>query len=123
MNPEIVRRLRLTPINQIAALKLKEVGLCCPPDDIPVYQLMEWGLVNGPTGTDYGLFKELLKLRFLPDQEQAMNYLIGQVPGGLTDLQKKLLRLSPLHAAEALLDLLDMRLKADPRNPYPEGNP
>lgn len=123
MKPEVVRRLRLTPLNQIAALKLKAVGICCPPESIPVFQLMEWGLVNGRTATDYGMFKELLKLRFLPDQEQALAYLTDHAPEGLPALQKKLLRLSPRRAAEALLDLLDMRLRADPHNPYPEGRP
>lgn len=120
VNHQLIRRLRLTPLNLIADLKLREVEVVCPPDVIPVFQLMEWGLANDKIAAHQDMFKELLRLRYLPDQEQALAYLTDHAPGGASVLNKMLLRLSPQQAAETLLDLLDMRLKADPRNPYPE---
>jgi hypothetical protein len=41
----------------------------------------------------------------------------------MTELYRILDRLTPRPAAQLLLDVLDMRLKADPGNPYPsEGH-
>lgn len=120
VNPEQIRRLKLTPLNLIASLKLKQAKVFCPPDVTPVFQLMEWGLANGKSLNQQDIFGELLKLRYLPDQELALSYLTDHAPGGPSILNRSLLYLSPQQAAERLLDILDMRLKADPCNPYPE---
>lgn len=120
VNPDPIQRLRLTPLNLIAAIKLRQAEVCCPLDAIPVFQLMEWGLADGKNSARNDMFGELLKLRYLPDPERALAYLTEHTPGGLPLLHRTLLRLPPQQAAETLLNVLDMRLKADPCNPYPE---
>ncbi len=111
-------RWRLLPLNQVAALKLKEAGLGTEKDSLPVFQLMSWGLANGIKPTHRRTAQELLRLQY-QNPADAYAYLTSGVPGGLPDLHRKLLRLSPRAAAEELLEVLDMRLKADPRKPYP----
>lgn len=113
--------IRLSPLNQIAALKLKAAGVTAQPDELAIFQLMQWGLVEGIEPTHNRTAAELLRLRMLPNQESAFHYLIGNLPGGLLHFEQLLLKLKPRAAAEALLDLLDQRLKADSRCPYPEG--
>ena len=120
MNPGQLRRLRLRPLNRIAALKLKVAGLGERPDDLPVFQLMEWGLAQGVRLTHPRTAAELQRLRLHAEPERAYRYLIENIPGELRRFEQLLLRLVPLSAAEVLLDLLDMRLKADPCQPYPE---
>jgi hypothetical protein len=44
---------------------------------------------------------------------------VTNYPGGAKELTRRLLRMKPRTAAQLLLDVLDMRLKADPHNPYP----
>ena len=111
-------RCRLLPLNQLAALKLKEAGEKADPLQLPVFQLMDWGLRNGLRTTHRRTITELDHLQTL-DPETAFAYLTAKLPGGLPALQRRLLALPPRPAAELLLDTLDMRLKADPRNPYP----
>lgn len=112
-------RWRLLPLNQIAALKLKEAGENVATDSLPAFQLMLWGLVNGVTPTHRRTAQELLRLQY-QDPAEAFTYLTSDIPGGLHELQRKLLVLSPKDAAAELMETLDMRLKADPRNPYPQ---
>ncbi len=120
MNKNDIKWLQLTPLNQIAALKLKKVGIQRAPDTLPVFDLMDWGLLNGLDANYPGIGEELLKLRFQPDQQQALTYLTEKFPGGIRTLHRHILRFKPLQSAIVLLDTLDMRLKADPHNPYPE---
>lgn len=111
--------LRLLPLNLVASLKLRAAGQTEYPDILPVFQLMAWGLANGIPLTHCRTEHELARLSKLEDQQDAMDYLVKGVPGGLTELLRNLLRFPPKAAAHLLLDVLDMRLKADPRNPYP----
>lgn len=111
-------RWRLLPLNQVAALKLKEVGEPVTPDNLPVFQLMTWGLANGVKPAHRRTAQELLRLRY-QNPAEAFTWLTTAVPGGLSELQRVLVRLPPKAAAEKLLDILDARLKADSRNPYP----
>ncbi|MDD2336195.1 MAG: hypothetical protein PHD01_06435 [Geobacteraceae bacterium] len=111
--------LRLLPLNLVASLKLKAAGKTDYPDILPVFQLMAWGLANGVPLTHCRTEHELARLSKLEDQQDAMDYLVKGVPGGLPELHRNLLRFPPKAAAHLLLDILDMRLKADPRNPYP----
>jgi len=109
---------RLLPINQLAALKLRAAGRTVDPERLPVFQLMAWGLCNGLRTTHRLTVFELENL-LARDPAAAFAYLTGNLPGGQIDLERTLLKLSPKAAAELLLDILDMRLKADPHNPYP----
>lgn len=120
MNCSHMRRLRLMPLNRIATLKLKAAGLGVRTESLPVFQLMEWGLAQGVRLTHHRTAAELQRLHLHAEPEQAYHYLVENIPGGLRRFEHLLLRLVPLSAAEVLLDLLDMRLKADPCRPYPE---
>jgi hypothetical protein len=111
--------LRLLPLNLVASLKLKAAGQTEYPGILPVFQLMAWGLANGIPLTHCRTEHELARLSKLEDQQDAMDYLVKCVPGGLPELHRNLLKFSPKAAAHLLLDVLDMRLKADPCNPYP----
>ena len=64
---------------------------------------------------------ELFRMSLTADKEKVYEKLVTNVPGGLLAFEKFLLKLTPRSAAEELLELLDMRLKADPCNPYPES--
>lgn len=110
-------RWRLLPLNQVAALKLREAGEDPDAERLPVFQLMTWGLLNGVAPTHRRTAQELQRLQY-QNPADAFTYLTGNVPGGLFELQRKLLRQTPKAAAEELLEVLDQRLKADPRNPY-----
>ncbi len=114
-----LKHMRLEPLNQVVILKLKEAGIADNAAVLPIFRLMEWGLATGSTLTHSRTSRELLRLRHQSDQRAAMNYLLENLPGGLPELNRKLLRLQPRGAAQVLLDILDMRLKADPRTPYP----
>ncbi len=119
MNRKNSDHLLLLPLNLVASLKLRAAGQTEYPDILPIFQLMAWGLANGVPLTHIRTEKELARLSSLEDQQDAMDYLVMSVPGGLPDLHRNLLRVPPKAAAHLLLDVLDMRLKADPRNPYP----
>jgi len=109
---------QLLPINQVAALKLKEAGEVADPGALSVFQLMGWGLLNGLKPTHRRTVMELDRLQ-LVEPEKALIYLTDNFPGGRRALERLLLQLPPLAAAELLIDTLDMRLKADPLNSYP----
>lgn len=111
--------LRLQPLNLITALKLKSLKQSESPDILPVFQLMIWGIANGIPLTHCRTERELTRLSKLEDQQDAMDYLVHNIPGGLSELQRNLLKLPPKAAAHLLIDVLDLRLKADPRKPYP----
>jgi hypothetical protein len=119
MNRKNSDHLHLLPLNLVASLKLKAAGQTECPAILPVFQLMAWGLANGIPLTHCRTEQELDRLSRLDDQQEAMEYLVQGVPGGLSELHRNLLRAPPKAAAHLLLDVLDMRLKADPRNPYP----
>lgn len=112
-------RMRLEPLNQLASLKLRQAEVVEFPAALPVFCLMEWGLAADHASSTRRLARELLRLRLMADQQAAVAYLLENLPGGLPQLHRKLLRLSPRGAAQTLLEVLDMRLRADPRNPYP----
>ncbi len=114
-----LKRMRLEPLNQLAILKLKEAGVADNEAVLPVFRLMEWGLATNAPLTHARTARELLRLRHQSDQRAALDYLLENLPGGLFALHRKLLRLPPRSAALELLDILDMRLKSDPRTPYP----
>ena len=114
-----LERWRLLPLNQIAALKLKEAGESVDVDRLPVFQLMTWGLINGVKPTHRRTAQKLLRLQY-QDPAEAFTYLTSHLSAGLPELQRKLLNLSPPAAAGILLETLDLRLRADPRNPYAE---
>ncbi|HTP66005.1 MAG TPA: hypothetical protein VMJ66_11490 [Geobacteraceae bacterium] len=113
--------LRLLPLNLIASLKLRQASVVERDYVLPVFQLMEWGLASGMPLTHHRTAGELLRLSHQLDQRAAVDYLLNNVPGGLKGLSRNLLHLRPRPAAQLLLDVLDMRLKADPRNRYPAG--
>lgn len=108
------------PLNHAASLKLREAGELEKESVLPLFQLMAWGLANGVKLAHRRTASELLRLTLQADQEMAYYYLLTNLPGGVRELTRRLLRLKPLPAARLLLDILDMRLKADPRNPYPQ---
>lgn len=116
MIPDHLEALRLLPLNQVAALKLKAAGERPGAGSLPVFQLMSWGVENGIRCTHR---RTLTELRILENRKpgDAFAYLTANLPGGLPDLERRLLQLPPRAAAQLLLDVLDMRLKADPRNP------
>lgn len=110
-------RWRLLPLNQVAALKLKEAGESSDSERLPVFQLMAWGLINGIRPTHRRTAQRLLRLQY-QNPAEAFTYLTSNLPNGLPELQRKLLTLSPKAAAAELLEILDVRIKDDPRNPY-----
>ncbi len=112
-------RLKLTPLNRVASLKIREAGASEREGVQPVFLLMEWGLNSGTRLTHCRTAKELLRLSLNADQRAAVDYMLTNCPGGVKELTRRLLRMTPRAAAQALLDILDMRLKADPRNSYP----
>lgn len=114
-----VQHLRLEPLNQLASLKLRQAGVTEDSAVLPIFCLMEWGMDCDRLFANRRLPQELLRLRLMADQQAAVAYLLEKLPGGLPQLHRKLLRQSPRDAAETLLEVLDMRLRADPRNPYP----
>jgi hypothetical protein len=123
MNSNDIERLNLLPINQLAAIKLMMAGVASDPSILSVFHLMQWGLDSGVSLTHRRTALELQLLCLNPVQREALDYLVANVPGGMTELHRSLLRLPPRAAAEMLLDVLDMRLKADPGNPYPGEDP
>lgn len=116
-----LQHLRLEPLNQLASLKLRQAGVAEDSTILPIFCLMEWALAGDRLFTTRRLPQELLRLRLMADQGTALNYLLVNLPGGLPQLHRKLLHQSPRGAARTLLEVLDMRLRADPRNPYPSS--
>lgn len=122
MSNKELEHLNLLPINQLAANKLKAAGVERDPSMLTVFQLMRWGLDDGIPLTHRRAAAELERLCRDPDPAGALEYLVGNVPGGMPDLYRYMGRLPSRAAAQMLLDMLDMRLKSDPRNPYPSDN-
>ncbi len=116
-----INHLRLSPLNQIAALKLKAAGQSIRGTALPVFQLMTWGVDKGVRLIHKQLRAELHRLSELETPRHAQDYLLQSLPGGLQELQQLLIQASPRIAAECLLDVLDARIKADPNHPYPQG--
>ena len=116
-------QLNLLPINHLAANKLRAAGVAPDPTMLTVFQLMLWGLEDGIPLTHRHAAAELERLSRDPDPGGALEYLVSNVPGRMSDLYRLMGRLPSRAAAQMLLDVLDMRLKADPRNPYPSEEP
>lgn len=119
MKSNDLEHLNLLPINQLAANKLKMAGVAPDPAMLTVFQLMLWGLDNDVPLTHRRTAAELERLSRDPAPGEVLDYLVENIPGGLNELYSILVRLPSKAAAQLLLDVLDMRLKADPRNPYP----
>jgi len=113
-------RWRLLPLNQVAALKLKEAGEAVSQDNLPVFQLMTWGLDQGVKPVHRRTTQELRRLRY-KDPAAAYAYLTAGTAEDLFSLQRGLIRLTPKAAAEKLLELLDLRLNENPDNPFSLG--
>jgi hypothetical protein len=123
MRHDDIERLNLLPINQLAAIKLRTAHVAADAGQLTVFQLMQWGLDAGVPLTHRRTARELERLCQAPDPGRALDYLLEKLPGGVTQLHQRLVRLRPRDAAQVLLEVLDMRLKADPRNPYPSEDP
>jgi hypothetical protein len=119
MHNNDMEHLNLLPINQLAANKLRTVGVAADPSMLAVFQLMRWGLDDDVPLTHRRAATELERLCRDPAPGEALDYLVANIPGGMTELYRILGRLTPRPAAQLLLDVLNMRLKADPRNPCP----
>lgn len=107
------RRQVLLPINQAAILKLRQAGVAVARDIQPVFQLMEWGITSDKRKRFQDLANELYILQSLADQAAALAYLFTNAPGGLRSATLTILKRSPGSAARMLLDLFDIRMKAD----------
>jgi hypothetical protein len=107
-------RLSLLPVNQAATLKLRGLGMPAESRVQPVFRLMAWGIGVISRNRYRDLASELEQLQSAPDQKAAFDYLFTRVPGGLREFTRRMLRLDARSAAWALLDQLDMRLKAEP---------
>lgn len=116
-----IEKLKLTPLNRIAELKLKAAGVKIVESELPIIQLMQWGLASGIRMPHQRTAAELLRLSLQADKKEVYERLLRNIPEGLLALERVLLKLSPRSAAEELLELFDMQLKSDPCNPYPES--
>lgn len=114
------QHLRLEPLNQLAEIKLKTVGLSCSPGILPVFRLMEWGLASGFAKKAADIGRKLLQLRHMQNQRAALDYLLQDLPEGIGDLQRQLLKLSPEEAARKLLSLLELRMQTEKVDPDPD---
>ena len=123
MHNNDMEHLNLLPINQLAANKLRMAGVAADPSMLAVFQLMRWGLDDDVPLTHRRAATELERLCRDPAPGEALDYLVENIPGGMTELYRILGRLTPRPAAQLLLDVLDMRLKADHRKPYPGEEP
>jgi hypothetical protein len=123
MNNKDLEHLNLLPINQLAANKLRAAGVKPDPSMLMVFQLMLLGLEDGIPLTHRRAAAELERLSRDPDPAGILEYLFANVPGGMAEVYRFMGRLPTKAAAQMLLDILDMRLKADPRNPYPGNRP
>jgi hypothetical protein len=106
--------LRLLPINQAAAIKLRAAGVVANEEAQQVFQLMEWGIASDPRHRYQDIAGELTLLQSV-DQQAALDYLLTNIPGGVPGMVRTLLRADARTAAKVLLGLLDMRLKTDPK--------
>ena len=123
MHNNKLEHLNLLPINQLATNKLRAAGVAADKSTLAVFQLMQWGIDNDVRLTHRRTITELERLCRDPAPGEVLDYLVANIPGGITELYRILVRLPPRPAAQLLLDVLDMRLKADPRNSYPSEDP
>jgi hypothetical protein len=107
----LFERWRLLPLNQVAALKLKEAGETVSAASLPVLQLMNWGVSNGIKPTYRRTVQELLRLQYQHPAE-LLFLLFGSDAEILATLPCQLLRDTPIAAAETLLSLFERQLKA-----------
>jgi hypothetical protein len=119
MHNNDMEQLNMLPINQLAVNKLRTVGVAADPSMLAVFQLMRWGLDDDVPLTHRRAATELERLCRDPAPGEVLDYLVANIPGGMTELYRILVRLTPRPAAQLLLDVLDMRLKADHRKPCP----
>jgi hypothetical protein len=115
MHKNDLESLNLLPINQLAANKLRMAGVAADPSMLTVFQLMSWGLDDNVPLTHRRAATELERLCLDPAPAEVLDYLVENIPGGMTELYRILGRLTARPAAQLLLDVLDMRLKAGPR--------
>jgi len=113
LSPRDLSRYRLHPINQVAALKLRQTEVTLQETVLPIFQLMQWEIAQDRRGRYADLKVSLKKLEQLADARQAVTYLLTNIPGGQTAFIRHLLYSCPRYAARMLLDQLDMRLKAN----------
>lgn len=118
---EELQRQALLPINQAATLKLRQAGVAPESGVQPVFQLMKLGLAYDKRKRYHDIAHELGELQTADDQAGALAYLLANVPGGLREAVRTILRRNPGSAARTLLDLLDMRIKSDPKK-YDSSN-
>ncbi len=112
LSPRDLDRYRFHPINQVAALKLRQTEVGLQETVLPVFQLMQWEIAQDHRGRYADLMVPLEKLKQLADARQAVTYLLTNIPGGQTGFIRHLLYSCPRYAARMLLEQLDMRLKA-----------
>jgi hypothetical protein len=112
MDKNDLESLNLLPINQLAANKLRMAGVAADPSMLTVFQLMRWGLDDNVPLTHRRAATELERLCRDPAPAEVLDYLVENIPGGMTELYRILGRLTARPAAQLLLDMLDMRLKA-----------
>jgi hypothetical protein len=117
MSDKDLESLNLLPINHLAANKLRAAGVAPDPTMLTVFQLMQWGLEDGIPLTHRRAASELERLSRDPDPAGALEYLFANVQGGMSEVYRFMGRLPSKAASQMLLDVLDMRLKADPRDP------
>ena len=108
-----LEKIRLYPINCIAAQKLRQQGIDVSENMMPLFQLMNWGLTMGLCRSQAQTVQELLRIQY-QEPQIAFDFLLEKVPGGLYAFQKRMMTLPPRKVAEELLALLDMRLKSAP---------
>lgn len=113
-------RWRLLPLNQLAALKLKEAGEPISSENLPALQLMTWGLTHGAKPTHRRTAQELLRLQYRGPDEAFICLTSGSAEE-LLELQGQLIKLSPKSAAQRLLDVFDRCLKGAPGKLSPRG--
>ncbi len=123
MSDKDLEQLNLLPINHLAANKLKAAGVKADTAMLTLFQFMLWGLEDGIPLTHRRAAAELERLSRDPDPAGALEYLFANVPGGMAEVYHFMGRLPARAAAQMLLDVLDMRLKAEPLTPSPGKEP
>ena len=113
----LLERWRLLPLNQVAALKLREAGETVSASSLPVVQLINWGVGNGIKPVYRRTVQELLRLQYQHPAELLL-LLFGSDAETLEALPCQLLRETPKAAAETLLSLFERRLKTPPGSSF-----
>lgn len=112
------------PLNREAKRLLKEAKQVPEPDVLPALQLMLWGLDEGikfPSKAQTNLFRTGLEtLTYERSPKAAMEYLIKDDLGEVTLRAEHLQSKTPMEAAQEMIEVLDLKMKADPNLPYPK---